>query len=177
VSELGLRGVAWHHRFEGAYIDNPIMPALVRKCDSLGVPAVIHTIAGSSLEGSWRLERLLEQCPEATVVALDPFSGVDRAEEVIAIAERHENLSCDLGAMLSVAGWLIRKFLALIGPGRLMLGTDLYLSPRTWYAPAPLNEIIHMDIPTDAKRAILSQNALRMFGPQSSELPTQSSTD
>lgn len=164
VQELGLRGVAWHHRFEGVSIDHPTMPALVRKCASLGVPALIHAVAGSSLEASWRLERLLERCDGASVVVLDAFSGVDRAEETIAIAERHPNVSCDLGAMVSIAGWLIQKFLEVVGPERLMLGTDLYLSPRTWYSPAPLHEIRHMDIGSEEKRLILSENALRTFG-------------
>ncbi len=164
VDQLGLRGVAWHHRFEGLYLDDPAMPRLVARCAELGVPALVHVIAGSNMEASWRLERLIDACPDATIVALDAFSAVDRAEEIIAIAERHPSLLCDLGAMASIAGWLIKKFLDRIGSERLLLGTDLYLSPRTWYSPGPLLEVAHLDIPPMDKQRILSDNALRLFG-------------
>lgn len=164
VDGLGLRGAVWHHRFQGASIDHPAMPALLDRCARWGVPALVHTIAGSSLEATWRLDRLLEQCPDTTVVALDAFSGVDRAEEIILLARRHRNLHCDLGAMISVAGWLIKKFLVEIGPDRLMLGTDLYLAPRTWYSPAPLLEVVNLDVESMVKRRILADNAVSVFG-------------
>lgn len=166
----GLRGAVWHHRFQGASIDHPAMPSLLRSCARHGVPALIHTISGSSLEASWRLDKLLAQCPDTTVVALDAFSGVDRAEEVIGLARRYNNLYCDLGAMISVAGWLIKKFLAEVGPDRLMLGTDLYMDPRTWYSPAPLLEVLNLDIAPGVKRKILSDNALTVFGLDSRHL-------
>jgi hypothetical protein len=37
------------------------------------------------------------------------------------------------------------------------------MSPRTWYAPAALFEILHMDIPAAGKQQILAGNALAMF--------------
>ena len=163
VSELGLRGVAWHHRFQGAYLDHPAMPQLLRQCAELGVPALVHVISGSGLEAVWRLSTLLRACPETTICALDAFSSTEQAAEITDLAERHGNLCCDLGAMISVSGWMIRRFIDSVGPDRLVFGTDLYMTPRTWYAPGPLYEILHMDIPSASKKKILADNALNLF--------------
>jgi uncharacterized protein len=163
VTELGLRGVAWHHRFQGAYIDHPAMPGLLRQCARLGVPALIHVISGSGLEAAWRLGALLRECPDTTVCALDAFSSTEQAGEVTELARQHGNLLCDLGAMISVAGWTIRQFVDSVGPERLVFGTDLYLTPRTWHAPGPLYEVLHMDLPAAAKQQILAGNAIELF--------------
>ncbi len=164
VTGLGLRGAAWHHRFQGRYLDDPLMPGLVRRCGELGVPALLHVISGSGLEALWRLEALLDACPDTAVCALDGFSSTEQAGEITRLAARHGNLFCDLGAMISVSGWTIRTFLDTVGAGRLLFGTDLYLTPRTWYAPAPLYEILHMDIDPQEKRRILADNAVALFG-------------
>jgi uncharacterized protein len=164
VTGLGLRGVVWHHRFQGTYLDHPAMPALLRQCARLGVPALIHVISGSGLEAAWRLGTLLRACPETTILALDVFSSTEQAGEVTELAVAHPNLICDLGAMISVSGWLIRRFADRVGTGRLAFGTDLYLNPRTWYAPGPLYEVLHMDLSPDDKAKILAGNALAMFG-------------
>lgn len=172
VGELGLRGVAWHHRFQGAYLDHPSMPQLLRLCARLRVPALVHVISGSGLEAAWRLSTLLRECPETTICALDAFSSTEQAGEITDIAGRHDNLFCDLGAMISVAGWTIRQFIESVGSGRLVFGTDLYMTPRTWHAPGPLYEILHMDIPAASKRKILAGNALAMF--RAEQTPHQS---
>jgi hypothetical protein len=164
VGELGLRGVAWHHRFQGAYLDHPAMPALLRQCADLGVPALVHVISGSGLEAVWRLGALLRECPEPVICALDGFSSTEQAGEITELAERHGNLLCDLGAMISVSGWMIRRFIDAVGAERLLFGTDLYMTPRTWYAPGPLYEVLHLDIPAESKKNILAANAFRMFG-------------
>ena len=163
LGELGLRGVAWHHRFQGAYLDHPLMPGLLRRCARHGVPALVHVISGSGLEALWRLDKLLALCPDTIVCALDGFSSTEQAGEITQLAERHANLYCDLGAMISVSGETIRQFVEAVGPDRLVFGTDLYLTPRTWYAPAPLYEILHMDIPAAGKQQILAGNALDLL--------------
>jgi hypothetical protein len=37
------------------------------------------------------------------------------------------------------------------------------MTPRTWHAPGPLYEVLHMDIPATSKQKILAGNALTMF--------------
>ncbi len=144
------------------------MPGLLRRCGELGAPSLVHVISESTLKAPSRLERLLTTCPETTVIALDAFSGSDQPGAFLEIAERHENLYCDLGAMISVTGWIIQRFLDTVGSSRLIFGTDLYVVSCTWYAPAPLFEVLHLDLEPSWKVQILSGNAHRLFQPGTS---------
>jgi uncharacterized protein len=172
VGELGLRGAVWHHRFQGVFLDHPDMPALVRTCGTLGIPAFIHVIEGSSLESPWRLERILESVPDVPVVALDAFSSWDRAGEITAIAGRHDNLWCELGALSAVAGNHVERYVETVGPQRLLLGTDLFMTggrSMTYQVPFAVLEVAHLDLGIAAKRAILYDNAADLLGLPASE--------
>jgi uncharacterized protein len=167
VGELGLRGAVWHHRFQGVFIDHPDMPELVRTCGVLGVPAFVHVIEGSTLEAPWRLERILESVPDVPVVALDAFSSWDRAGELTAIAARHDNLWCELGALSAVAGNHVQRYVEQLGPERLVLGTDLYMHggrSMTYQVPFAVLEVVHLQLHAAAKRAILYDNAAGLLG-------------
>lgn len=164
VTEFGLRGAVWHHRFQGIYVDDPAMVDLLRLCAQLEVPALIHVISHSALEAIWRLENLLRQCPDTIVCALDGFSSPEQSELIVRAAEKFPALCCDMGAMMAVSAVPLRQFLEVAGPERLLLGTDLYMQPRTWNAPAALYEVLHMDLAPLDKQRILSTNALELFG-------------
>jgi predicted TIM-barrel fold metal-dependent hydrolase len=171
VSELGLRGAVWHHRFQGVFLDHPDMPELARICGMLGIPAFIHVIEGSSLESPWRLERIVDAAPDVAVVALDAFSSWDRAGEMTAIAGRHDNLWCELGALSAVAGNHVERYVESVGPERLLLGTDLFMSggrSMTYQVPFAVLEVVHLNLDASAKRAILYDNAARLLGLQPS---------
>jgi predicted TIM-barrel fold metal-dependent hydrolase len=167
VGERGLRGAVWHHRFQGVFLDHPAMPELVRACGALGVPALIHVIEGSTLEAPWRLGSVLDSADGARVVALDPFSSWDRAGEMTALAARHENLWCDLGALSAVVGNHIERFVDTVGPERLVLGTDLFMhagQSMTYQVPFAVLEVAHLRLDRATKRAILHDNAAALFG-------------
>lgn len=163
VTDFGLRGAVWHHRFQGFYVDDPAMVDLLRLCERLGVPALIHVISHSALEAVWRLENLLRQCPDTVVCALDGFSSPEQSELIVRAAARLPSLRCDLGAMMAVSAAPLRRFLEVAGPQRLLLGTDLYMQPQTWNAPAALYEVLHMDLSHGEKERILSVNAQELF--------------
>ena len=163
VNDLGMRGAVWHHRFQGVHLDHGLMPNLLHQCADLGVPALIHLMAGSSLEATWRLENLLEECPKTKVLALDAFSSFDRAGEVTLLARKYPNLYCDLGCMPSTMAIPIMTYLEIIGAQRLVLGTDLYMTPQTWFFPSPVYEILHLNLTDKVKDAVLSGNAFELF--------------
>jgi predicted TIM-barrel fold metal-dependent hydrolase len=146
----------------------------VRTCGTLGIPAFIHVIEGSSLESPWRLERILESEPDVAVVALDAFSSWDRAGEITAIASRHENLWCELGALSAVAGNHVERYVETVGPERLLLGTDLFMSggrSMTYQVPFAVLEVVHLNLGASAKRAILYDNAAGLLGLPASNRP------
>src|SRR5262249_9604439 len=53
--DLGLSGFAWHHRFQGCYIDSRWMWPTLQRMSDLGLVALVHVNAESSLEAHWRL--------------------------------------------------------------------------------------------------------------------------
>jgi uncharacterized protein len=166
VDGLGLRGAAWHHRFQGVFADHPDMPVLLRACAELGVPALIHVVEGSTVEAPWRLGALLAACPDVTVIALDAFSSWDRAGELTQLAERYPNLYCESGAMSAVAGYHVAEYVRRLGPERLLLGTDLFMhggQSMTYQVPFAVLELNQLPFDLAAKQAIFGGNARRLL--------------
>ncbi|TAL82623.1 MAG: amidohydrolase 2 [Candidimonas sp.] len=162
VNELGMKGIVWHHRFQGTAIDHPMMDKFLQRLQEHNLPAFIHLIADSSLESPWRLEILADRFPAVQFVALDGFSSPDHAHWMPYLAEKHPNIIFDTGVMVSVAH-LIEIFVRRIGAHRLLLGTDFYSFPKLFNTAFPLNEILESDLTDDECRAILSGNARRLL--------------
>jgi hypothetical protein len=163
--ELGLRGVVFHHRFQGAGIDHPSMIPIMRRCAELGLPVLVHVVAESTLESAWRLERLLEMTGgELPVIALDALSSSDRGYQMLRAMTRFEQLHIDLGCMGSAMGFVLDEYLREVGCDRILLGTDLYVEPETYHFPFAVQEVAHLSIETEQKKAILAANAARLFG-------------
>lgn len=163
VLELGLKGIVWHHRFQGCAIDHPLMDRFLERLQHHGLPAFIHLIADSSLESPWRLEILADRYPELQFVGLDGFSSPDHAHWMPHLAARHPNILFDTGVMVPVSH-LLETFVRKVGADRLLLGTDFYSSPKLFNTPFPLYEILASDLSDTECRAILYGNACRLLG-------------
>lgn len=163
LGDLGLRGIAWHHRLQGAFIDHPLMDAILEVVAEFNGVAAIHAIAESSLEAIWQAEILVERFPTVRFLILDGFSAPTQAKSLKQLALRHDNVWFDTGAMISVAHDL-EGFVSEVGDSRLLFGSDLYMDPRTYNVPFPLLEIAMSDLSDDSKRRILGDNARNFFG-------------
>ena len=162
--ELELDGVVWHHRFQGAFLNDarmgPFLEATVRN----GLPALVHLFADSAMESAGQLESIAAQNPEATIIALDPFSGHNQAEEIMRVADHCPNVLFDTAVCFPLMR-LIERFVARFGSERLLFGTDLYLDPPAYHTPHVLNEVLGApDLSGDDKHNILWGNAARLFG-------------
>jgi uncharacterized protein len=163
VETLGLRGIVWHHHFLGTPIDHPGMHAMLDRVEELNALAFIHIVAESALEAPWRLEILAEAHPQVTFVALDGFSSFSHATWITQIAKRQSNILFDTGMLASVAHQ-IRDFLEIIGPDRLLLGTDFHCPPQLFGSPFPLTEIRdNLDLSTAVSARVLGENALTLL--------------
>lgn len=159
---LGLRGVVWHPRLQGVYLDNHWVRSYLRRMAELDLVPFFHTNAQSRLESPWRLQRLAEEFPSLTFVALDPFSSYEQAQECFHIAERTPNIVFDTAGAHS---WEIcRSFVRRFGPERLLFGSDLYSYPMHYRTSPLLGEILGSDLPDSAKEAILGGNVRRLLG-------------
>ncbi len=160
--QLNLDGVMFHHRFQGAFIDNWVMRPYLKKMQELGLIPFIHVMAGSEMENVWRLRVLAEEFPGITFVALDSLSSFYQLEEIIQISRRVPNIYWDTACMWQGA-FSVARFVHHVGAGRLMYASDLYGTP-TGHSPGEnLSCIQTAEISEEDKSKILWENALRLF--------------
>lgn len=162
IRDLGLRGVVWHHMFQGAFLDHPLMEEALRHCERQHLPAFIHVIVGSLLESPWRLARLCDRFPGVTFVALDGLSSPHHATWMIELARECRNLMLDT-AVLTSYGNPIERFVEANGGERLLLGTDFDVDPKPFSFPYPIHEILHSSLNPSVKAEALGENARALF--------------
>lgn len=162
ITELGMRGIVWHHRFQGTAIDHPRMGLLLDRLARHSVPAFIHIIADSTLESPWKLEMIADRYPDMTFVALDGFSSPDHAHWMPYLARKHPNIVFDTGVMVPVAH-MVENFVRTVGADRLLLGTDFYSTPKLFSHPFPVYELLASDVSDEDCRKILGDNARRIL--------------
>jgi len=163
IGDLGMKGIVWHHRFQGTAVDHPMMDRLLARIEEHGVPAFIHIIADSTLESPWKLEMLADRFPGITFVALDGFSSPDHAHWMPYLASKHPNIVFDTGVMVPVSH-LVESFVAKVGAERLLLGTDFYSSPKLFSHPFPVYELLASDLTHGDCEKILGGNARQLLG-------------
>lgn len=161
--QLGMRGMAWHARFQGTFLDAPPMQAYVRTCTELGLPVFLHAIGESKLEAIWRVTGLARAFPDGRFVVLDAFTSVDNCDWIVAHAGELPNVWFDTGA-ISATGRVIERFVARHGSARVVFGTTFYGAPDSYAYPAPLFEIAASSIGASDREAILSGNARELLG-------------
>jgi predicted TIM-barrel fold metal-dependent hydrolase len=163
--ELGLRGVVWHHRFQCVPIDAGIMRPLYKRAGELGLAPIIHLVSTSHMEAPWRMERVLQDFPDVTFVALDGFGGGDHARVVLEMAKRNSNVVFDT-ALYNMGPGFLRTVVESIGSHRVMLGSDLYAQPSTIMPTAStLVEMVgRARMSNQDKDNVLELNARRVFG-------------
>ena len=164
LRELGLDGIAWHHRLQGTYIDDPRMHPILEELALAGRPALIHCFAESTFEAPWRLENLAEAHRGVQFIAADIFSSYDQSVWAMRLARRHPNLWFDTAAITSNAGSL-GQWIASAGDDRLLFGSNCYGPIMTDWQPAAIELVLRSSsIPESAKPKILGANARRLFG-------------
>jgi predicted TIM-barrel fold metal-dependent hydrolase len=164
ATELRLDGVVWHHRFQGCFLGDAKMNALLRACARNALPAFFHVISDSNMEAPWMLEELYHAHPDVTFVACDAFSGPTQIRYIMQMAKRCPNLLFDSAIAFPLMRYL-EEFVRRFGADRLLFGTDLYVSPPSYHYPHVLREIIEApSLTDDDKRKILCENAERLFG-------------
>jgi uncharacterized protein len=165
LTELSLDGVAWHHRLQGALLDHPAMDGALALCAAHGVPAILHVFPEDALAPPWRLARLAERFSDVTFVVLDALGHAIHHGEILDLAARLPNTVFDTATM-AISNEIFERWTGRLGDERLVLGTDLYINPRTYNFPAPLFEILHSSIPEASKARILAGNADRLLSGQ-----------
>jgi predicted TIM-barrel fold metal-dependent hydrolase len=160
--ELGLDGVAWHHRFQGCYVDSAWMWPILRRVSELRLVPLVHVNAESSLEAHWRLQRLALDFPELTFLAMDGFWTYERARNILMTAAQTPNVVWDLGGpvcYVSVREWIDRN-----GSTTLCFSAGGSYSGTAGAAKPPLlAQLEQLAIGDDDRANILGGNVARAF--------------
>lgn len=161
--DLGLEGVAWHHRFQGCYIDNPWMWPTLRRMSELHLVPLIHVNVESSLEAHWRLQRLALEFPELPFLAMDGFWSYERARHILMTAGVTPNVIWDLGGpacYVPILEWIERN-------GSTTLCFSLggtYSAAVAATKPPLLLELERLPISAEDRANILGGNVVRILG-------------
>jgi predicted TIM-barrel fold metal-dependent hydrolase len=159
--ELHLDGVVWHNRFQGVAVDHQLMRPLLKKVSELRLVPFLHTNGESNLEAAWRLERLAQEFPDLTFMAMDGFWGNAHSQMVLEIAKRTPNIIWD-NSGVHRAGFLLR-FVEEAGSDKLVLGSTYYSSPPSYRRNRELELILESGMREEDMANVLALNAKRLF--------------
>jgi uncharacterized protein len=162
AGELGLAGLAWHPHFQGVSADSPALVSYVRCAASLGLPVFMHMVPGSAQEAPWRVLRLAESVPSATIICLDAFASFDQAQWALHLGGRAPNLVFDL-SHIAFGSAVITRFVQQYGAERLVFGSDFYeeIGPKV---PVAVPIVRMARLGQADEDLILGSNARRLLG-------------
>jgi predicted TIM-barrel fold metal-dependent hydrolase len=161
-SELGLVAISFHTRFQGVSMDSRWILQYVDRMGELGLVPILHAMDDTPEESLWKLASIARSFPDQTILALDAFSSYEATRQCFFVAEVAPNIVFDTS--LSYNFDFIEEFALRFGAERVLFGSDLYSWPVGRRVSHLLPQIIECDLPQDAKRAILGDNARRLFG-------------
>jgi predicted TIM-barrel fold metal-dependent hydrolase len=161
-SELGLVAISFHTRFQGVSMDSRWILRYIDRMVELGLVPILHAMDDTPEESLWKLASIARFFPDQTILALDAFSSYEATRQCFFVAEVAPNIVFDTS--LSYNFDFIEEFALRFGAERVLFGSDLYSWPVGRRVSHLLPQIIECDLPQDAKRAILGDNARRLFG-------------
>jgi len=160
--DLHLNGIVWHHRFQGVFLDDPLMRPILHRMGDLDLVAFIHTNGESNIEAAWRLERLAQEFPDVSFVAMDAFGGGNsNSLMAIEIAKRNHNIVWDTSGLSKPD--LVRRFVGQAGSEKLVLGKTYYSSPPSYWHNRTIDIIQDAGLDTADLANIYHNNVRRIF--------------
>jgi uncharacterized protein len=162
LHRLGLKGVAWHHRFQGCFIDSRWMWPTLERMAELGLLPLVHVNAESSMEAHWRLQRLAVDFPDLTFLAMDGLWTYERARHAMITAHTTPNVIWDMGGpvcYISADEWVERN-----GSTTLCFSANASYGPNgSVIKPALLSQLESAAMSEEDRNNILGGNVARAF--------------
>jgi uncharacterized protein len=158
--ELGLAGITFHTRFQGVPSDHRLVVRLIERMAELGLTAFVHA-GDSSEEEVWRILSVARRVPEITVVVLDAFDRLEKANQALVCAELAENLTFDTAGCADF-GFILR-FAARYGARRLVFGSGRYSATARGSRRHILADLLAADLPAEDRQEIAAGTIARIF--------------
>ena len=160
IVELGLHGVKLHPDIQNFKVDEPRAERIYELCAEYDLPLLLHT--GDKRYDNSNPDRLLPMIRKYRNVTFigAHFGGWSIWEDAWKELAGEPNLWVDCSSsfyMISVetAGEIIRHY----GADRVLFGTDFPM----WKPKTELDTFMKIDLTDDERRAILAENAKRVF--------------
>ena len=161
-NELGIAGISFHTRFQGASMDSPWIAKYVARMGEHGMVPVLHAMTESPDEALWKSAQIARAFPDMQMLVLDSFSTFEGTKENSDIAEMCPNLLFDTS--LSYNFDFIEAFAKRFGADRVVFGTDLYSPPLGRRISHLVPQIIESSLSHDDKVKIFGGTLRRLFG-------------
>jgi predicted TIM-barrel fold metal-dependent hydrolase len=160
--ELGLVGVSFHTRFQGVATDSPLLLAQLEVIGELGLVPFIHSVAESSEEALWRVQRVARAFPDLTMIVLDPFSSHEQSSHAMLVAELAPNLVFDTSLAYTIDP--ILRLIDRFGHQRVVFGTDLYSYPLGYHHSTVLAHLLASGLEPHVLQDVLADTAEALLG-------------
>lgn len=164
IRDAGLKGIKLHPDFQGPFLDDPEMVAVMRAAADLGLVILIHCGMDVSFPDvhkstPQRLHRILPQLEGATIVAahMGGYRYLDDVERYLVGKDVYIDTSYTIGKFDEGQ---IRRILTRHRPDRILFGTD---SPWEDQGEA-LGRLRALQLPQELEQAIEYGNAARLLG-------------
>ncbi len=175
LAEMGARGLKYHPAVQLVGPDHPRAMKLFRLCAEYKLPVLFHcgpvdieTRLGRRLSQVRRYERAVAENPDVDFVL--GHSGALQMEEAIPFARKYPNVYYEIASQSLPS---VERLIDVLPEGRLMTGSD-------WPFYHPATSIAKVLIATEkapkARRAVLYENAARLFQLGSSDSPTRAAS-
>lgn len=162
AGDLGLVGISFHARLQGASNDSPWVRSYLERMGELGLIPFVHAIGEYPEEALWKVGVVADDFPDLPIVVLDAFSTLEQSMFVPYVAERCPNLVFDTA--LSHGWGYIAPLVERCGASRLVYGSDLHSTASYSHHHDPLQDILAADISDDDRAAILGGTIARILG-------------
>ena len=158
--ELGLRGIKLHPDIQQFPIDDPRCASIYELCSEYHLPILMHTgDKRYDYSNPNRLVPTLRSYPELTVIGAH-LGGWSIWEEVSDQLKDIPNLYYDCSSSFAWIGpERVERCIRILGADRVLFGTDYPM----WEPKRELDVFFRMDLTEDERKAILSENAKRVF--------------
>jgi predicted TIM-barrel fold metal-dependent hydrolase len=167
VRDLGYRALKLHPVYQRFAFDSPIVDPLLEHARTLKLPVVAHLEPRISGAEPWRMVRLAERYPDITFVMAHMGRNVQSIQDgsIARLAGRVPNIVLEASSTTTDAYGTFQQVAKILGPERIMFGTD----SGPFHHPAiNLLKVELLDLPREWSRLMLSGNAERIYGIDSS---------
>jgi uncharacterized protein len=159
--ELGMVGVTFHTRFQGVPADHRLVVGLIERMAELGLTAFVHA-GDSSEEEVWRILSVARQVPEITVVVLDAFDRLEKANQALVCAGLGQNLIFDTAGCADFD--FVLRFIARHGAARVVFGSGRYSATTPRKRNHVLADLLAAELPPEDRHAVVAGTITKVLG-------------